>query len=418
MLNIIEKKKLGMALTKEEIEYVVDGATNNTIPDYQLSALMMAIYFNGMDITETTYLTLAMANSGDRADLSFIDGIKVDKHSTGGVGDSTTMIVAPLVVACGGIVAKMSGRGLGHTGGTLDKLMSIPNMRIQFSSEEFEKLVLKNRLAVVGQSQNLAPADKTLYALRDVTATVDNISLISSSIMSKKIAGGCDALVLDVKYGSGSLVGSYENARELADIMIGIGKGADVETRAVLSDMNQPLGRYIGNALEVLEVVETLKGQHNDSRLLEVCFELGSNMLELSGVVKDTEQGKELMKKAIEDGSGLQKLKDMIEAQGGDPSVVDSPEKLPTAKKIIDVTSDKAGKITAMDTKGIGRSAMLLGAGREKKEDVIDSAVGLIMECELGDEIKVGDVICKMHINDETNEEKAIKLFKESIILE
>lgn len=418
MLNIIEKKKLGMALTKEEIEYVVDGATNNTIPDYQLSALMMAIYFNGMDITETTYLTLAMANSGDRADLSFIDGIKVDKHSTGGVGDSTTMIVAPLVVACGGIVAKMSGRGLGHTGGTLDKLMSIPNMRIQFSSDEFEKLVLKNRLAVVGQSQNLAPADKTLYALRDVTATVDNISLISSSIMSKKIAGGCDALVLDVKYGSGSLVGSYENARELADIMIGIGKGADVETRAVLSDMNQPLGRYIGNALEVLEVVETLKGQHNDSRLLEVCLELGSNMLELSGVVKDTEQGKELMKKAIEDGSGLQKLKDMIEAQGGDSSVVDNPEKLPTAKKIIDVTSDKAGKITAMDTKGIGRSAMLLGAGREKKEDVIDSAVGLIMECELGDEIKVGDVICKMHINDETNEKKAIKLFKESIILE
>lgn len=418
MLNIIEKKKLGKALTKEEIEYVVDGATNGTIPDYQLSALMMAIYFNGMDITETTYLTLAMANSGDRADLSFIDGIKVDKHSTGGVGDSTTMIVAPLVVACGGIVAKMSGRGLGHTGGTLDKLMSIPNMKIQFSSEEFEKLVLKNRLAVVGQSQNLAPADKTLYALRDVTATVDNISLISSSIMSKKIAGGCDALVLDVKYGSGSLVGSYENARELADIMIGIGKGAGVETRAVLSDMNQPLGRYIGNALEVLEVIETLKGQHEDSRLLEVCLELGSNMLELSGFVKDTEQGKELMKQAIKDGSGLQKLKDMIEAQGGDSSVVDNPEKLPTAKKIIDVTSDKAGKITAMDTKGIGRSAMLLGAGREKKQDEIDSAVGLIMECAIGDEIKVGDIICRMHINDETNEEKAIKLFKESIILE
>lgn len=418
MLNIIEKKKSGKPLAKDDIEYVVNGATNGTIPDYQLSALMMAIYFQKMNLEETTYLTLAMANSGDRADLSFIDGIKVDKHSTGGVGDSTTMVVAPLVVACGGIVAKMSGRGLGHTGGTLDKLMSIPNMRIQFSSEEFQDLVLKNRLAVVGQSRNLAPADKVLYALRDVTATVDNISLISSSIMSKKIAGGCDALVLDVKYGSGSLVGSYENARELADIMIGIGKGAGVETRAVLSDMNQPLGRYIGNALEVVEVVETLKGLHNDSRLLAVCLEIGSNMLELCGVVDDIEQGKELMKKAIEDGSGLQKLKNMIEAQGGDSSVVDDTSKLPAARKIIDVTSDKAGKITAMDTKGIGRSAMLLGAGREKKEDVIDSAVGLIMECAIGDAIKAGDIICKMHINDEKNEQKAIKLFKESIIIE
>jgi pyrimidine-nucleoside phosphorylase len=236
--------------------------------------------------------------------------------------------------------------------------------------------------------------------------------------MSKKIAGGCDALVLDVKYGSGSLVGSYENARELADIMIGIGKGAGVQTRAVLSDMNQPLGRYIGNALEVVEVVETLKGMHNDSRLLEVCFEIGSNMLELSRVANDLDHGKKLMKKAIADGSGLQKLKDMIEAQGGDSSIVDDTSKLPTARKIIDVTSDKAGKITAMDTKGIGRSAMLLGAGREKKQDEIDSAVGLVMECAIGDELKRGDVICTMHINDEINEQRAIRLFKDSIIIE
>ncbi len=415
MINIIEKKKRGLSLEKDEIEYFISGVVSKKIPEYQTSALLMAIYFQGMNIEETTNLTLAMANSGDRADLSGIKGIKVDKHSTGGVGDSTTMIAAPLVAACGGVVAKMSGRGLGHTGGTLDKLMSIPDMRVLFGSDEFLKLVKKNNLAVVGQTENLAHADKILYALRDVTSTIDNMSLISSSIMSKKIAGGCDALVLDVKYGSGSFMKTFNDALKLSEMMIGIGKGAGLKTHAVLSDMNEPLGRNIGNALEVREVIKTLKGENMDSRLLEVSLEIASHMLVLSILAKNTKKAKSMLESALNNGSGLQKFKDMISAQGGDIRAVDNPELLPAARSIIDIKSDKAGKILSMDISGIGKSAMLLGAGRAKKIDEIDSAVGLIMNCRLNDEIKCGDVLCFMHVNDDKNQSMAAELFNDSI---
>jgi len=415
MKEIIEKKKMKKALTKDEIECFIKGVTDKTIPEYQTSALLMAICLNKMDMDETTNLTLAMANSGDRADLSAINGIKVDKHSTGGVGDATTIIVTPLVAACGGTVAKMSGRNLGHTGGTLDKLSAISGMKVLFSSEEFIELVKKNNLAVVGQSGNLAPADKILYELRDVTATVNNESLIASSIMSKKIAGGADALVLDVKYGSGSFMPKKEDAKKLADIMIEIGCNAGVNTRAVLSDMNQPLATHIGNALEVKEVVATLKGENNDSRLLSASLKLGANMLVLSNLAKDLDAGKKMMTEALNDGRGYEKFKAFVKAQGGDVREIENTELLPTAKKTVGVKSEKSGKIVKIDTANIGRCAMILGAGREKKTDEIDLAVGLVMHCKLGDKIKAGDVLCVMHINDETNEEAAKKLFLSSI---
>jgi pyrimidine-nucleoside phosphorylase len=415
MINIIEKKKRNQSLSKTEIDEFIKGVVDKTIPEYQTSALLMAICLNGMNMEETTNLTLAMANSGDRADLSELPGIKVDKHSTGGVGDATTMIVVPLIAACGATVAKMSGRGLGHTGGTLDKLSAIPGMKVQFTSEEFMKLVKKNGFAVVGQSGNLAPADKILYALRDVTATVDNTSLIASSIMSKKIAGGADALVLDVKYGSGAFMNDKEEAKKLADIMVGIGRNAGVNTKAVLSDMNQPLATHIGNALEVKEVIATLKGQNMGSRLLDTSLKLGANMLILSDIATDLEQGKKMMLDALASGRGYEKFKAFISAQGGDVSTVDDTDKLPSAKKLVDVKAEKSGKILSMDAAGIGRSAMLLGAGRETKADEIDMAVGLVMNCELGDDVREGDVLCIMHINNDANEQVAKKLFLESV---
>ena len=415
MIDIIEKKKNKQTLSKQDIERFISGVVSGDIPDYQASALLMAICLNGMDMRETTDLTLAMAASGDRADLSDIPGIKVDKHSTGGVGDATTMIVAPLVAACGGVVAKMSGRGLGHTGGTLDKLSAIPGMQVQFTREEFLSLVKNNNIAVVGQSGNLAPADKILYALRDVTATVNNVSLIASSIMSKKIAGGADALVLDVKYGSGSFMPQKKDAKELADIMVEIGCNAGVNTRAELSDMNQPLASHIGNALEVKEVIATLRGENMDSRLLETSLKLGANMLVLSEIAADLEAGKKMMLDALKSGRGYEKFKDFIAEQGGDVSYIENPEKLPTACRMVEVKAQKSGKIYKMDTANIGRSAMLLGAGREKKSDEIDMAVGLVMCCELGDKVQAGDTLCVMHINDATNEEEAKQLFSESV---
>jgi pyrimidine-nucleoside phosphorylase len=415
MIDIIEKKKNGQTLSKDDIDRFISGVVSGDIPDYQTAALLMAICLNGMDMRETTDLTLAMAASGDRADLSDIPGVKVDKHSTGGVGDATTMIVAPLVAACGGVVAKMSGRGLGHTGGTLDKLSAIPGMQVQFTREEFLTLVKKNNIAVVGQSGNLAPADKILYALRDVTATVNNVSLIASSIMSKKIAGGADALVLDVKYGSGSFMPEKADAQELADIMVEIGCNAGVNTRAVLSDMNQPLASHIGNALEVKEVIATLRGEDMDSRLLATSLKLGANMLVLSKIASDLDEGKKMMMDALQSGRGYEKFKAFIAAQGGAVSYIDNPDKLAAARKMVEVKAQKSGEIFRMDTANIGRSAMLLGAGREKKSDEIDMAVGLVMRCELGDKISTGDTLCVMHINDETNEQEAHKLFLDSI---
>ncbi len=415
MIDIIEKKKKGEVLTKQDIDVFIEGLVDKTIPDYQTAALLMAICLNGMNMEETTNLTLAMVNSGDRADLSELPGVKVDKHSTGGVGDATTMIVVPLVTACGATVAKMSGRGLGHTGGTLDKLSAIPGMSVDFTREEFMELVKKNGFAVVGQSGNLAPADKILYALRDVTSTVDNVSLIASSIMSKKIAGGADALVLDVKYGSGAFMHKKEDAKELADIMVEIGNNAGVNTRAVLSDMNQPLATHIGNALEVKEVVETLKGNNMDSRLLATSLKLGSNMLVLSRIADDIDEGKKMMLDALISGRGFEKFKAFVAGQGGDAATVENTDLLPTAKNLVEVKALKSGVIESMNTEGIGRSAMLLGAGREKKTDEIDMAVGLVMKCELNDKVTEGDVLCVMHINDNTNEEEAKKLFLESV---
>ena len=417
IIDIIEKKKNNEELTKEEIEYFVKGLTGDgvdKIPEYQISALLMAIYFNSMNSTETAYLTNAMVKSGERVDLSQIEGIKVDKHSTGGVADTTTLILAPLVAACGAPVSKMSGRGLGHTGGTLDKLESIKGFNVVQSIENFKQIVNKTKISVIGQSGNLAPADKMLYSLRDVTATVNSIPLIASSIMSKKIAAGCDALVLDVKNGSGSFLPSLEEAQKLARAMVDLGEAADIETRAVISDMNQPLGKAIGNSLEVMEAIDVLNGSQGSDRLKTVALTLGSLMLELAGIA-ERKKAYTMLESAIADGSGKNKLKEMVAAQGGDINVIDNPSLLPTAKNIIELKSDASGYINSMDTKSLGRAASLLGAGREEITDVIDHAVGYIMECELGNKIEKGDTLCIIHYNSDENLNDAMELIRKSI---
>lgn len=420
IIDIIEKKKNNLELSKEEIEYFVKGLTGDgveIIPKYQISALLMAIYFNSMTSQETAYLTNAMVKSGERVDLSQIKGIKVDKHSTGGVADTTTLILAPLVAACGAPVSKMSGRGLGHTGGTLDKLESIEGFNVEQSIEDFRNIVNKTKISVIGQSGNLAPADKLLYGLRDVTATVNSIPLIASSIMSKKIAAGCDALVLDVKNGNGSFLANFEEAEQLAQAMVDLGEAAGIETHAIISDMNQPLGRTVGNSLEVLEAIEVLNGSEDSSRLKTVALTLGSLMLELAGVAKK-EKAFVMMENAIKDGSGIAKLKEMVIAQGGNPDVIENPSLLPTAKNTIELKSKTAGYINSMDTKSLGRAASLLGAGREEITDTIDHAVGYVMECELGDNIKVGDTLCVIHYNDDANLSDAMDLILNSIHIE
>ncbi len=417
IIDIIEKKKIGKALSKEEIEYFVKGLTGDgvdKIPEYQISALLMAIYFQSMNSTETAYLTNAMVNSGDRVDLSEIEGIKVDKHSTGGVADTTTLILAPLVAACGAPVSKMSGRGLGHTGGTLDKLESIEGFNVVQSIKDFRNIVNKTKISVIGQSGNLAPADKLLYGLRDVTATVNSIPLIASSIMSKKIAAGCDALVLDVKNGSGSFLASLDEAKLLAHAMVDLGKAAGIETRAIISDMNQPLGKAIGNSLEVIEAIEVLNGSENSSRLKEVALTLGSLMLQLAGIANEN-NARTMLEKAISDGSGIEKLKEMVIAQGGNPNVIENPDLFPKAENTIQLKSVTAGYVNSMDTKSLGRAASLLGAGREEITDTIDHAVGYIMECELGDYIQSGDVLCAIHYNDDENLKDAMDLITASI---
>ncbi len=417
IIDIIEKKKNNEELSKQEIEYFIKGLTGDgveKIPEYQISALLMAIYFNSMTSQETAYLTHAMVNSGERVDLSGINGIKVDKHSTGGVADTTTLILAPLVAACGAPVSKMSGRGLGHTGGTLDKLESIEGLNVVQSIDNFKNIVNKTKISVIGQSGNLAPADKILYGLRDVTATVNSIPLIASSIMSKKIAAGCDALVLDVKNGSGSFLSNFEEAEKLAHAMVDLGKAAGIETRAVISDMNQPLGKAIGNSLEVLEAIDVLNGSEESDRLKAVALTLGSLMLELAGIA-DRKKAYTMLEKAIKDGSGIRKLKEMVAAQGGNVNVIDNPLLLPTAKNKIELKSDVSGYINSMDTKSLGRAASLLGAGREEVTDTIDHAVGYIMECELGDKIEKGDVLCVIHYNDDKNLNDTMELIKESI---
>ncbi|SHJ58631.1 thymidine phosphorylase [Clostridium cavendishii DSM 21758] len=408
MYDLILKKRNGHELTKEEIEFFVDGYTKGNIPDYQVSALLMAIYFQKMNKRETSDLTMAMVNSGDILDLSAIEGIKVDKHSTGGVGDTTTLVLGPMVAALGVPVAKMSGRGLGHTGGTIDKLEAFKGFSVEMPQDKFIKNVNSIKLALVGQTGDLAPADKKLYALRDVTTTVDNVSLIASSIMSKKIAAGADAIVLDVKVGDGAFMKTPEDAKILATEMVEIGKHIGRNTVAIISDMDQPLGLAIGNALEVEEAIKTLKGEGPED-LVELCLELGSNMVVLAKKANTVKEAKEMLKETIKSGSALNKLKEFIAAQGGDIECIDDTSKFPKAKHIIPVISEKSGKVSKIHSENIGIIAMELGAGRATKESIIDQAVGIILNKKRGNEVAVGDIIAYVHANDLEKGNKAVK---------
>ncbi len=400
MIDVIEKKREGFPLTKEEINFFVNGYTDGSIPDYQVSALLMAIYLQGMNEEERTNLTMAMVNSGEQIDLSAIEGIKVDKHSTGGVGDTTTLVLGPLVAACGVPVAKMSGRGLGHTGGTIDKLEAIEGFHVELSPEEFVKQVNELKLAVIGQSGNLTPADKKLYALRDVTATVSSIPLIASSIMSKKIAAGAGAIVLDVKTGEGAFMKTTDDARELAKAMVQIGNSVGRKTMAIISDMSQPLGRAIGNSLEVIEAIDTLKGNGPED-LTELCLTLGSQMVVVGGKASTLEEARAMLEKVIEDGSALRIFKEFIKWQGGNDAVVDDVSLLPKAKFTFEVPANKSGYITYMEADEIGTAAMLLGAGRATKESEIDLAVGIVLNKKVGDRVEQGDSIATIHANTE-----------------
>ena len=397
-VEIIRKKRDGERLTRAELEFLIQGYVAGEIPDYQMAAWNMAVYFQGMAPEEITNLTLIMAESGDTLDLSEILGVKVDKHSTGGVGDTTTLIVAPLVASCGVPVAKMSGRGLGHTGGTVDKLESIPGYRVELGPEEFINQVNQIGVSVVGQTGELAPADKLLYALRDVTSTVESIPLIASSIMSKKIAAGADGFVLDVKAGSGAFMKSEEDAVELAKTMVQIGTLAKRSTVALVTDMNQPLGRGIGNALEVKEAILTLQGQ-GPERLTELCLELSVEMLLLAGVTNNHGEARELLETNLHNGAALKKFGELIAAQGGDPRVIEDLSLLPQAQFQEDVLAPRGGYIQKLDPLEIGGTAMELGAGRETKDTIIDLAVGLELKCQVGDYVKEGDVLARIYGN-------------------
>ncbi len=399
MYDLIMKKRNGGALSEEEIAFMVKGYTNGEIPDYQMSAMMMAIYFQGMDEAETLALTMEMARSGDLLDLSDINGIKVDKHSTGGVGDKTSLVLTPMVAALGVPVAKMSGRGLGHTGGTIDKLESFAGFSTAISEEQFKENVNRIGIAIMGQTADLAPADKKLYALRDVTATVDNLSLIASSIMSKKLAAGADAIVLDVKTGSGAFMKTQEEAQGLANAMVKIGTGAGKNTVAVISDMDQPLGFAVGNALEVKEAIATLKGE-GPKDLEGLCMMLGSYMVVAAGKANDILTASAMLKQCIEDGSALNKFAEFIEAQGGDKELVYQPDRLPKASIIEEIESPAEGYVQSIVCDEIGVCSLVLGGGRETKESVIDLSVGLVLHKKVGDYVKQGDSLATIHAND------------------
>ncbi|API90462.1 pyrimidine-nucleoside phosphorylase [Virgibacillus pantothenticus] len=411
MYDIIEKKRDNQALTKEEIQFFIQGYTNGEIPDYQVSALLMAIYFQDMNDQERAELTQAMVESGDQIDLSAIDGIKVDKHSTGGVGDTTTLILAPLVASVGVPVAKMSGRGLGHTGGTIDKLESVPGFHVEISNDEFIELVNKNKVAVVGQSGNLTPADKKIYGLRDVTATVNSIPLIASSIMSKKIASGADAIVLDVKTGAGAFMKDLDDAKELATAMVTIGNKVGRNTMAVISDMSQPLGNAIGNALEVKEAIETLQGNGPED-LTELCLTLGSQMVVLAKQATTIKEARAKLEENLHNGKALQQFKIFLNSQGGDASVVDQPESLPQATYQIELPAKSSGKVAEIIADDIGTAAMMLGAGRATKDAVIDLAVGIVLHKKIGDEVKEGESLLTIHTNSEDVDEVKDKLYR------
>ncbi len=407
--ELIEKKRDGFTHTKEEIEFIIRGVTDGSMPDYQLTAWMMAVCFRGMTDEETAYLTDAMMHSGDVVDLSDLEGIKVDKHSTGGVGDTTTLIVAPLVAACGGTVAKVSGRGLAHSGGTLDKLESVPGVSVEKSLDEFKRIVRKTGLCVIGQSGNLDPADKRMYALRDVSGTVPSIPLIASSIMSKKLASGAEAIVLDVKTGGGAFMRTVDEARKLASLMVKIGRHLGRNTVAVITDMDRPLGMAVGNGLEMREAIEGLTGKipYNDP-LMQVSFVLAGRLLMLSNIASTQEEAEIMLKKAVEDGSGFTRLRSMLEEMGGDVRYVDDPNLLVRTKRIVPIYKDCTGYIKKLDAKSIGLAALLLGAGREKAGDTVDPAVGILMKKRCGDRIEKDEPIAYMYVNDETNLDEAV----------
>ncbi len=398
MNEIILKKRHKEVLNEDEITFFIQEYTKGNIPDYQASALLMAIVLNGMNAHETSLLTKAMMHSGDIIDLSKIAGIKVDKHSTGGVGDKTSLVLGPLVAACGVKVAKMSGRGLGHTGGTLDKMEAIPGMKVQLSIDQFIQQVNKIGIAIIGQSSTLVPADKKLYALRDVTGTVDSIALISSSIMSKKLATGSDCILLDVKFGSGAFFEDPQDAKKLAQAMVNIGKNMHRDTRAILTNMDQPLGLAIGNALEIQEVIATLNGQGPED-LVELCLQAGTIMLKQAKVVNDDKEAYKMLQGKIADGSALKKLQELVIAQGGDVSYITNPTKFPRAKHIVEVHSQSNGYVCAINAHQLGEIAMKIGAGRAKKEDSIDYAAGIIVTKKCGDFVNAGDVIAVFHTN-------------------
>ncbi|CAM4077190.1 pyrimidine-nucleoside phosphorylase [Lederbergia lenta] len=404
MVDILAKKRDGVELSAEELQFVVNGYTKDEIPDYQMSAFLMAIYFQGMSAKETADLTMAMVESGDQIDLSQIQGVKVDKHSTGGVGDTTTLILAPLVAALGVPVAKMSGRGLGHTGGTLDKLEAVPGFHVEITEEEFINLVNRNKIAVIGQSGNLTPADKKIYGLRDVTATVNSIPLIASSIMSKKIAAGADAIVLDVKVGAGAFMKDLGEAKKLANAMVDIGNNIGRQTMAVISDMSQPLGLAVGNALEVKEAAETLQGK-GPADLLELCLVLGSKMVTLAGKANSEGEARAMLEGVIANGKALEMFKVFLAAQGGDVSVIDNTEKLSQAKYQIQVEAPKSGYVSAIIADEIGIAASMLGAGRATKESEIDLSVGIVLHKKIGDKVGSGEAIAMIHSNKEDVED-------------
>ena len=416
IVDIIVKKREGHALDREEIAAFVAGVTAGTLPDYQASALLMAILLRGMTPQETAWLTDAMVHSGIRVDLSDLPGVKVDKHSTGGVGDKTSLVIAPVAAACGVPVPMMSGRGLGHTGGTLDKLESIPGFRTALSLEEMRAALARTGCAMLGQTAQIAPADKKLYALRDVTGTVESIPLISASIMSKKIAEGIDALVLDVKTGSGAFMKTEADSRRLAEMLVSIGNQSGVRTEAVITDMDMPLGVAVGNALEVIECLDILKGQGSDD-LVACCVELTARMLILGKVATDRADAEQRVRAAIDSGAALDRFRRIIEGQGGDPHVVDDYARLPKAPACRKLVADRSGYVTRLDAELIGRSSVLLGAGRDRVEDTVDPAVGIIITAKPGTEVRAGDAVLELHYREQAKLDAALALARRAVTI-
>lgn len=413
-VELITKKRDGGELSREEIRFLVKGFTEGSIPDYQMSAFLMAVYFQGMSREETVWLTQEMKESGDIADLSGIEGIKIDKHSTGGVGDKTTLIVGPLAAACGIPVAKMSGRGLGFTGGTVDKLESIPGFQTTLAEEDFFRQVNECGISVIGQTAHIAPADKKIYALRDVTATVENLSLITSSIMSKKLASGSDGILLDVKCGSGAFMKNEEDARKLAELMVEIGKADGKKTMAVITDMNQPLGNAVGNSLEVREAIDVLRGEGPDD-ITRLSLELAGRMIYMGGCAGSPEDGIAKAEQALHSGAGLEKFRQFVAGQGGDPQIADDPEKLPLSRLSAQVTAEKTGYITSIDAMGIGLASQHTGAGRQTKEESIDHGAGILLHRKTGDHVKAGEALCTLYSDEEVKLGLALEEARKSI---